>query len=119
MKLITKFSSREDAEQASQLLEKNGVAAFISSKRSHQIGGFFTGAFHVGLWAILDEQYQDARQLLLDPNHRVEGMLTQSEIIEIRSSVRSGDMSQLLKLLLQLLLFAALFALVVGILVSG
>lgn len=119
MKLITKFSSRDDADEASRLLETNGVATFISSKRSHRIGGLFTGAFHVGLWVILDEQYQDAQRLLSDPNHRVERKLTQSEISEIRSSVRSGDMSQVLKLLFQLLMMAALFALVVGILVRA
>ena len=117
MKLLTKFPSALEAEKASELHEDKGVATFISSKRSNALGGYFTGVFHVGLWVVIDCQYADARQLLLDPNHEVAKKLSRAEIAQFKRSVNAADMSGVLKVLFQLLMFAVLFALVVSILV--
>ena len=114
MRLVAKYSSDTDAKLASQRLESKGIATFISSKRSYRLGALFTGAFHVGLWVVLDRQFEDARRLLEDPNHKVSMPLTSTEMIEIRSSVRSGDMSQILRFLFQLLIWAAIFAILVA-----
>ena len=114
MKLVSKFSSAVDAEQASDLLEANGIAAYISFKRSNRLGTYFTGAFHVGLWVVLDRHLQDAKRLLSDPDHKVAEPLSELELIEIKSSVHSGDMSQILRFLFQLLMWAALLAAVVA-----
>ena len=113
MKLVTTYSSVDEAEEASRFLEENGIAAFVSSKRSLSLGRVFAGAFEVGLWAVLDEQAPDAAQLLRDPNHKVARKLSRTEIIEIRKSVRSGDMSIVLKVLFQLLLIVSIFVFIV------
>lgn len=117
MKLVSKFTAAFEAEEASKLLEENGIATFVSSKKSNQLGGIFTGAFHVGLWVVLDDQYVDAQRLLLDPNHKVSNKLSRTEITKLRQSVHTTDMSGVLRILFQLLIVAALFAFGVSILV--
>lgn len=113
MKLVTNFSSTYDAERASSLLEENGIATFVSSKRSIRIPLSRGGASAVGLWAVLDTQLWDAQQLLKNPNHKVEQKLSAAEINRLRQSVHSSDMSSLLKFLFTLLGLVALFAVVV------
>lgn len=117
MKLVSQFSSPEEAEGASQLLEANGIATFISSEMSNRLGGLFTGAFHVGLWVVLDQQFHDAHQLLADPTHRVSRKLSDSEMMQLKASVQSSDMSQIVWFLFRLLILVLLFALGVSILV--
>ena len=111
MKLLAQYSSSFDAEEPSHLLEDNGIATFVSSKRSNKLGDIFTGAFTVGLWVVLDEQYQDACQLLVDPTHKVSNKLSVSEMMQIKSSVHTRDMGPVISLLFKLLAFAILFAL--------
>ena len=93
----------------SGLLEANGIAAFVSSKWSMRLGSIFTGAFEAGLWVVLDEQFDDALQLLNDPTHEVSRRLSQAEIANIRQSIQNGDKSVVLKVLFQLLLGALAF----------
>ena len=114
MKLVAKYSSDADAALASHRLESKGIATFISSKRSFRLGSLFTGAFHVGLWVVLDHHFEDARRLLEDPNHKVSMPLTDNEMIEIKNSVQSGDMSPILRFLFQLLIGAVFFAVLVA-----
>lgn len=117
MKLVSKFISVVEAESASELLEANGIATFISSKRSNRLGGVFTGAMYVGLWVLLDNQYRDAQSLLHDPGHKVQNKLSRTEIIQLRQSVRSADMTDILKVLFQMLAIVALLAVVITIVV--
>ena len=85
MRLIAEYSNLVDAELASHRLESRGIATFVSSKRSYRMGALFTGAFRVGLWVVLDRQFEDARRLLDDPDHEVSMPLTSTELAEIRS----------------------------------
>ncbi len=113
MKLVSEFQSTYDANKASALLERNGIASFVSSKRSIRIPMYRGGASAVGLWAVLDEQRRDAQLLLQNPNHKVARRLSRSEIIRIRNSVHDPNMNGLLRFLFGLLGIVALIALAV------
>ena len=113
VKLLSTYSSVSDAEDRSRFLESKGIAAFVSSKHSMRLGRYFTGAFRVGLWVILDEQYDDAIRVLNDSHHEVSYKLPQSEIAAIRQSINTGDKSVVLRLLFQILLIAVGFAVAV------
>jgi len=99
LKLISRFDIAEEAEDASQFLESRGVATFVSSKRSHRLGRLFTGALHVGLWVLLDDQAWDAERLLRDPEHKVSNPLSQSALMELKAGVESKDHTYTLNVL--------------------
>jgi len=113
MKLVSNFVFSDDAEQASELLENNGIATFISSKRSTQIPMSRGGASSVGLWVVVDDQQWDAQKLLEDPNHEVERKLSETELIQVRQAVRSRDKVVVLRVLFTMLGIALIFAIVV------
>ena len=113
MKLLKTYSLVGDAEERCRFLETNGIAAFVSSKRSIRLGRIFTGAFQAGLWVVLDDQYLDAVQLLDNPQHQVARRLSQTEIAEIRQSIDTGDKTVVLNVLAQFLVAAVLFFVIV------
>ena len=61
MKLLQQYHSSRQAELDSLELEQEGILAHVSSKHSHSLSGVVTGAFTVGLWAVFDHQYEDAK----------------------------------------------------------
>jgi len=111
MKLLKQYYSLEDAEALSRRLEKKGIAIFISSRRSHNLGGLFTGAFKVGVWVILNHQYQDAIQLVANKRHEVLNPLTEDEIQHLKTDMKGKTAGALLFTLLKLIV---LFVIIIG-----
>ena len=71
MKLLNKYLTLTDAEDMAERLENQGIVTHISSKRSHSLASHRTGAINVGLWVILENQYQDALKNAIDAANNV------------------------------------------------
>ncbi len=81
MKLLEEFEYESDARRLSERLRYKGVMTFISSTRSHQIPTISRGrAPTVGLWAVLEHQYEDAFKLLSNKDHEVKEPLSFEEM---------------------------------------
>lgn len=83
MQLIGEYFSKLDAEEARAKLRKRGILTFISSTRSHSLSRRFTGAFKVGLWAVFDNQYNDACRILTGRQCKVRHPLSEDQMVEI------------------------------------
>ena len=118
MKLLTEYESSAEADTASHRLETKGIATCVSSRHHMGFPEGSIGPPGIGLWVVLDDQYQDAMALLLDPNHSVSNALLPEEIQSIKKDIHSGDMSGAFKLLAWmcgwLLLFVAVVYLIPG-----
>ena len=62
MKLIDEFESAHDADFASLNYREKGILTHVSSRHSNSLR-IITGAMKVGLWVVLEDQYQDAIEL--------------------------------------------------------
>jgi hypothetical protein len=114
MKLVSQYPDLGEAENDSSLLEFRGIATFISNRRANRLNALPSIAYRVGLWVVLDEQLNDALKLLSNQDHAVSNPLSRSEIIELKNSVGSGNLTQVLRFLVKMLLIVSLVALAVG-----
>lgn len=83
MKLVAQYSDLLDAEEVSERIRRAGVMTVITSKRSHNLSRFRTGALNVGLWAVFDDQYEDAVQLLKNRKHKPSRVISLEEMNEL------------------------------------
>ena len=90
MKLLKEFTSVSDAEALVERLRKKGVLAHISSANSKQIGAIATGGVKVGVWAVLDQQVNDAAALVSNNKHIVESALTEVEMLHLERQAKEG-----------------------------
>lgn len=89
MILLKEYSSEIDADRLAERLRAKGVLTHVSARQSKQIGSFVTGALKVGVWAVLDQQANDAVALLSNKQHTVEHPLTEEEMIELEAKMAS------------------------------
>lgn len=75
-----------EAEAAALQLRHRGILTHISAKHSFSTSGYITGAFEVGLWAVLDSQYQDACAYLADENHEITSGLPEEELLQLEAA---------------------------------
>ena len=87
MKLVTRDSSNEYLRQQQQLLEDNGIPAFITGENTARIIPPILMS-QAGLWVYIDEQHYDANQLLLNTSHIV---TTAVDVDEFYQSQPSKD----------------------------
>jgi hypothetical protein len=83
MKLLKYVSSRTEAELMVEQLKVNGILAISNDAASNNIIPLFNAnaaKFEVGIWLIMDYQYNDAVALLDNPEHTVEFPLTPREM---------------------------------------
>ncbi|MCW8886527.1 MAG: hypothetical protein OQK12_14965 [Motiliproteus sp.] len=97
MKLIEEFYSEIDAEEASQKLRKRGVLTHITSRRSYRLSRRFTGAVKVGLWAVLDNQFEDACKILTNKQCKVRHPLTEEQMKEMEAASKDQTPSIILR----------------------
>ena len=96
MKLLAKYSDLNEAKEVSLQLREKGVLTYLSSVNSYRLSRVRTGALKVGLWVVLEKQFQDAKRLLSNPNHKPMYRLSESEMAEIETKASNayGAMSQ-------------------------
>lgn len=99
MQLIEQYADLIQAEDAAMLLRKHGILTHISSKNSFVMSGYVTGAFKVGLWAVLDSQYPDACAFLNDQGHEITTGLSEAELLRLEASGKENAFNLFNKLL--------------------
>ena len=77
-----------DAEHHAARLESKGIVTHVTAKHSQNLSRVFTGALKSGLWVLIDEQFEDAYQLLNNPKHKVTSGMDREKINEIKSSIK-------------------------------
>jgi hypothetical protein len=82
MKLIDEFESAHDADLASLNYREKGILTQVSSRHSNSLR-MITGATKVGLWVVLDDQYQDAIELRKNRSHRPSTTLSEDEMNQL------------------------------------
>ena len=85
MKLLEQYQSSYDAERVAMDLRRNGILAQVSDKYSNT-HSFASGSFKVGLWVVLDEQYEDALGLLANADYTVLNPLSEAEMLAIEGA---------------------------------
>lgn len=99
MQLIEQYASLPDAQNAAIRLRREGILTHISSLNSYVMSGLFTGAVRVGLWSVLDSQYEDACKLLANPEHIVTTGLSEDELVLIEKNAKKDSYDFFNKLL--------------------
>ena len=112
MKLIQQYDSEVDAKDARDNLRKRGVLTYISSRQSYSLSGVVTGAFKVGLWVIIDNQYQDACNILTKKSFKVRFPLTEEQMLKIEISNKNNAPKAIIRVLF--LMLGVLFVVVSG-----
>jgi len=87
MKLIREYHGLVEAQDMAMRLREHGIVTHTSSTHSFILSGLATGAFKVGLWAVLDSQYEDACAYALDPLHEITSGLSEQEVIAWESQI--------------------------------
>ena len=91
MKLIEQYTDLHEAQADAVQLEANGIAVHVSSSDSHSLSKAQTGAYEVGVWAILEEQFEDAKALLNNPDHRVTTGLDDQAMTELKQQYEESS----------------------------
>ncbi len=98
MKLVTEFFDLSEAERVSDRMRSAGVMTVVTSKRSYNLSSVKTGALKVGLWAVFEDQYDDALQLLHNHNHKPKRAISLADMNEIQELSRIETSNRLQKL---------------------
>jgi len=88
MKLVTQFIDPSDATEANSRLRKAGVMTEITSLDPHIMSNSRTGALRIGLWVVFEDQFDDAVQLLGNPDHVPQRLISLAEMKKIKSTAR-------------------------------
>jgi hypothetical protein len=82
MKLLKFTQSLSEAQAITEALRMEGIYTFTSNDEAKRIDpiGFATGVLKVGIWVVIDDQYEDAVALLKDPTHKPAHPLTSEEM---------------------------------------
>ena len=93
MKLIDQFTSLSDANEICSKLRNAGILAYVSSAQSYMLSRVKTGALKVGLWIILDDQFEDAKELLRNPKYKPKVVLTEQEMIDLEIEAKQAKIA--------------------------
>lgn len=83
MKLFKSFEHLSEAELVAIQMRNKGIMTHVANRNSKNLGAIGAGPLQVGLWVVLDEQYEDARQLYDNPNHVVSDPLTEEQMRQL------------------------------------
>ena len=100
MKLLKLVSSLQDANNISLQLKSRGILTFIANEETKNLYPHM-GIIRTGVWIILDYQYEDAVQILNNPDHIVSQPLTPGEMALMSKEIRK-PYSQISKSMIRL-----------------
>ncbi len=86
MKVVTQYVDSGDASKAKAQLRAAGIMADIAIIDPHFIQPSKSGAVRIELWVEFDDQFDDAVQLLKNPDHIPKRVITLAEMEKIESS---------------------------------
>ena len=114
MKLLDQYIDPGEAAAARSRLRRAGIACIVDSMDPHSIQPSKSGATHIGLWVLADDQYEDALQMLANPAHVPRRSLSPDEISRLEADADKRSKSKrLTDKALAALLFACLLGLIV------
>ena len=96
MQLLTQFIDPVDAAAAKARLADAGIMVKSKSVDPHIIQPSKSGSQRIGLWVVFDDQFDDAVQLLQDPNHIPQRVISRDEMRALESSATNPVKSRLL-----------------------
>jgi hypothetical protein len=97
MKLIAYYENAGDADAAALLLRSRGILPYVSSQATKTLRGMIFASSKVGLWAVLDHQFDDAVLLLEDSDHEVSSGLSESEMLSFEDTASRNVFASLNK----------------------
>ncbi len=114
MKLVHPYLDPNEAAEARQKLRQAGIASVVDAMNPHSVQPARSGATHVGLWVLVDEQLEDAVEVLENPQYVPQQVLSAAEIEQLELSAERAKMSRRwLDKAMLLALFVGLMALIV------
>ena len=114
MKLLNRYLDPADAAEARETLRSAGIASLVEAMDPHSVQPSKSGATHVGLWVLADEQLEDAILVLENPDHAPRRVLSAAEISRLEQRAnRRVHKSRLLDKAFMLLLVMILMGLIV------
>lgn len=83
MKLLRQFDSKAEAKDFAWKLLNNGIAVQLSGLASfnHKV---ITGTTKIGVWLLVDDQYQDALSVINNESAKVLNRVPNSQIEELK-----------------------------------
>ncbi|HWV15902.1 MAG TPA: hypothetical protein VN030_10765 [Cellvibrio sp.] len=106
MKLLTTASVCKNIHHQAAFLRSKGIAVYLSD----QGGASIKAGIEIGLWVIVESQYEDALLLLKNPNHQVRDPITDSQVNEIEALAKKQFAVSKEKFIERLLLGVTLIA---------
>ena len=91
MKLLTSSSDSQYLASMKHLLDENGIPAFVSNEDTNRM--IPIGIAKASLWVYIDDQYDEAKQLLNDPDYEVINKVNMDTFHELESSMKEGTTS--------------------------
>ena len=88
MKLIISDADNHELEAMKELLEKNGIPAFINGKNTSRIMPFIITK--ASLWIHLSEQENEALLLINDPDYEVKNKVNMDEYYKIKNEFKNN-----------------------------
>lgn len=117
MKLLSRFDDELAARKWAERLRQEGIITYTSPEHSSR-NVYVPGGLKLELWAILDNQYEDALKLLNDKATTVRHPLSEKQMVamESRAKMNMSNLvdSLLLKCGLGVLILISLAAFLIG-----
>ena len=86
MELLRYFETTAEAENLATLLYSHGIVTHVGSHTGTALGGMIQAVSKVGLWVVLEHQFEDAKALMDDDTHIVSTGLSSEEMAEFEGS---------------------------------
>ena len=87
MKLLRHYLDSYEADVDAERLEGKGILTHVTSRYSQDLNAIRTGAFQSGLWAVLEYQYEDAKECLKNDSYKASTGLSPQELKELKESL--------------------------------
>jgi hypothetical protein len=104
MKLVTRDEDKMYLQKLKELLEENGIPAVVQGENTARILPPFLMS-QAGLWVYLDQQFEDAVNLMMDADHKVTTGIDVDEFYKAQPAEKEQT-TLLNKALIDLALFA-------------
>jgi hypothetical protein len=90
MQLFKSFEHLSEAELVAMQMRNKGIMTHVANRNSKNLGAIGAGPLQIGLWVVLDEQYEDARQLYDNPDHVVSEPLSEAQMRQLEAEVEDS-----------------------------
>lgn len=97
MRMIAKYETRSEAQERAAFLQAHGIATHISDMTALRMNLAHQGRYRAGLWAMFEDQFEDAVGLLENPDHEVSNPLSVDQLEHVQTEGQAAVQRTLLK----------------------